>query len=58
MMSVGIIDEFDAKVINYERKLDGSPLVAPKTRSGDGVIRASFDEALFEKFVSKYYGLR
>ena len=57
-MSVAFINKLDAKVINYEHKLDGSLLVAPNARGGGNVIIASCIEALLEELVSQDSGLR
>ena len=57
-MRVAFINKNDAKVINYEHKLDGSPLVVPKARSDGDVIIASCIEALLGELVSQDYGLR
>ena len=56
VMSVVFIDELDAKVFNYEHKLEGSPLVVPNARSGGGLIIASCVAALFKELVSKDSG--
>ena len=55
---MAFINELDVQVINYEHKLDRAPLVAPKARSGGGVVISSCIEALLKEFVTQDSGVR
>ena len=57
-MNVALIDELDAKVINYEQELDWLPLASLNARTGGGMIIASCIETLLKELDSKDSGLR
>jgi hypothetical protein len=53
MIQLGIAYVLNGKVINYECKHDGAPLVMPETECGGCLIVVKFGKAVSEEVVSK-----
>ena len=51
MIQVGVTNVLDCKVVNYEGKHDGAPLVLPEARGGGCFIVVEFSKAFTEEVV-------
>ncbi len=51
MIQVGVANVLDCKVVNYEGKHDGAPLVLPEAWGGGCFIVVEFNKAFTEEVV-------